>query len=196
MKLILASSSKNRQDLFDMIGLKYEVVKSLVEERSTSSDPRQYVIDLSKDKANSVASQINEKAIIIAADTIMYMDGKIFEKPRSKEEASLNMKLMSGKIVYGITGVTIKDLSTNKEVSFTDTAEIHLKSMDNDEIAWYVENDKNVLNRCGFSIEGKASVFVDKIVGDYNTIRGISVSKLFSKFKELEININDLELNN
>ena len=196
MKLILASSSKNRQDLFDMIGLKYEVVKSLVEERSTSSDPRQYVIDLSKDKANSVASQINEKAIIIAADTIMYMDGKIFEKPRSKEEASLNMKLMSGKIVYGITGVTIKDLSTNKELSFADTAEIHLKAIESDEIAWYVENDKNVLNRCGFSIEGKASVFVDKIVGDYNTIRGISVSKLFSKFKELEININDLELNN
>ena len=195
MKLILASNSKPRQDLFDMIGLKYEVVKSLVEEKSNSSDPVQYVIDLSKDKANSVASQINEKAIIIAADSIMYMDGKIFEKPKSKEEASLNMKLMSGKIVYGITGVTIKDLSTNKEVSFTDTAEIHLKSIDNDEITWYVENDKNVLNRCGFAIEGKASVFVDKIVGDYNTIRGISISKLFSKFKELEININDLELN-
>ena len=67
MKLILASTSKPRQDLFDMIGLKYEVVKSLVEEKSTSSDPRQYVIDLSKDKANSVASQINEKAIVIAA---------------------------------------------------------------------------------------------------------------------------------
>ena len=196
MKLILASSSKNRQDLFNMIGLKYEVVKSLAEEKSNSTDPSQYVIDLSKDKANSVASQINEKAIIIAADTIMYMDGKIFEKPRSKEEASLNMKLMSGKIVYGITGVTIKDLSTNKELSFADTAEIHLKAIESDEIAWYVENDKNVLNRCGFSIEGKASVFVDKIVGDYNTIRGISVSKLFSKFKELEININDLELNN
>ena len=196
MKLILASSSKNRQDLFNMIGLKYEVVKSLAEEKSNSTDPSQYVIDLSKDKANSVASQINEKAIIIAADTIMYMDGKIFEKPRSKEEASLNMKLMSGKIVYGITGVTIKDLYTNKELSFADTAEIHLKAIESDEIAWYVENDKNVLNRCGFSIEGKASVFVDKIVGDYNTIRGISVSKLFSKFKELEININDLELNN
>lgn len=196
MKLILASSSKNRQDLFNMIGLKYEVVKSLAEEKSNSTDPSQYVIDLSKDKANSVASQINEKAIIIAADTIMYMDGKIFEKPRSKEEASLNMKLMSGKIVYGITGVTIKDLYTNKELSFADTAEIHLKAIESDEIAWYVENDKNVLNRCGFSIEGKASVFVDKIVGDYNTIRGISVSKLFSKLKELGININDLELNN
>ena len=195
MKLILASSSKNRQDLFNMIGLKYEVVKSLAEEKSNSTDPSQYVIDLSKDKANSVASQINEKAIIIAADSIMYMDGKIFEKPRSKKEASLNMKLMSGKIVYAITGVTIKDLSTNKELSFADTAEIHLKDIDNEEINWYVQNDKNVLNRCGFSIEGKASVFVDKIVGDYNTIRGISVSKLFSKFKELEININDLELN-
>ena len=71
LKLILASSSKQRQDIFKNIGLKYEVIKSLVEEKSDSTDPSEYVKDLSKDKANSVASQINEKAVIIAADSII-----------------------------------------------------------------------------------------------------------------------------
>lgn len=65
LKIILASSSKPRQDILNNIGLKYEVIKSLVEEKSNSTEPSQYVEDLSRDKANSVASQIDEKAIII-----------------------------------------------------------------------------------------------------------------------------------
>ena len=113
LKLILASGSKQRQDIFKNIGLKYEVIKSVVEEKSDSTEPGEYVKDLSKDKANSVASQINEKAIIIAADSIIYMNGKIYEKPKSREEAYQNLKEMSGKITYAVTGVTIKDLYKN-----------------------------------------------------------------------------------
>ena len=63
MKLILASNSKFRKTIFDIIGWKYEILTSKVEEKSDSTDPHQYVIDLSKDKANSVSSQLNEKAI-------------------------------------------------------------------------------------------------------------------------------------
>lgn len=92
MKLILASNSKTRKDIFDMVGWKYEVVTSKVEEHSDSTDPKKYVIDLSKDKANSVASQINDKALIVAVDSIIYMDNKKFEKPKSKEEGFENIK--------------------------------------------------------------------------------------------------------
>ena len=120
MKLILASNSKTRKELFDVIGWKYEVVTSKIEENSNSTDPKQYVIDLSKDKANSVASQITEKAIIVSADSIIYMDNEKFEKPKSKEEAFKNMKKMSGKVNYALTGVTIKDLYQGKEVSFAE----------------------------------------------------------------------------
>lgn len=194
MKLILASSSKPRQDLLKMVGLKYEVVKSTIEEHSESIDPCQYVIDLSKDKANSVANQITEKAIIISADSIIYMDGKIFEKPKDRDEAFQNMKSMSGKITYGITGVTIKDLYQNKEISFVDTAEVHFKEISDEDIRWYVENDKDILQRSGYSIHGKASFFVDKIVGDYNTVVGISVSKVYSKLQELGYSLSDFQL--
>ena len=72
MRLILASNSKTRKDIFDMVGWKYEVITSNVEENSNSIDPKQYVIDLSKDKANSVASQIKDKALIVSADSIIY----------------------------------------------------------------------------------------------------------------------------
>lgn len=194
MKLILASSSKNRQDIFKMVGLKYEVVKSLEEEQSEATDPKQYVIDLSKDKANSVANQITEKAIIIAADEVIYMDGKIYEKPKDKNEAFQNIKSMSGKVTYAVTGVTIKDLYQNKEISFSDVAEVHFKEISDEDIKWYVDNDKYILERCGYSIHGKAAIFVDKVVGDYNTVLGISISKVHSKLKELGYSLNDFEL--
>ena len=120
IKIILASSSKTRQNIIKSIGLKYEVVKSLVEEKSDSKNPSEYVKDLSRDKANSVANQITEKAIIISADTVIYMDGKIYEKPKNKEEAFQNLKEMSGKVTYATTGVTIKDLYQDKEITFAE----------------------------------------------------------------------------
>ena len=194
LKLILASSSKNRQDIFKNLGLKYEVVKSLVEEKSNSTEPDKYVKDLSKDKANSVESQINEKAIIIAADTVIYMDGKIYEKPKNKEEVYQNMKEMSGKVTYAATGVTIKDLYQNKEICFADTAEVCLKKISEEEIKWYVENEKNILNICGYAMLGKASLFLEKVNGDYNTLFGISPSRVYEKLKELGYKISDFEL--
>ena len=194
MKLILASNSKTRKDIFDMVGWKYEVVTSKVEEHSDSTDHKKYVIDLSKDKANSVAFQIKEKALIIAADSIIYMNNKKFEKPKSKEEGFENIKKMSGKVNYAITGVTIKDLYKNKELSFTDTTEVYFKNVTDDDILWHVENEKNLLNRAGYSLYGKTSIFVDKIIGDYYNILGMPVSKLYSKLNELGYKISDFEM--
>lgn len=193
VKLILASSSKQRKDILDMLGLKYEIVRSLVEEKSLATNPDDYVIDLSKDKANSVASQINEKAIIIAADTIVYMNNKIYEKPKSKREAFQNLKEMSGQTTYAVTGITIKDLYKCREISFSDTAEVVFNNIDDKEINWYVENEINILKRCGYVILGKASLFLKKVNGDYNTLFGISPSKVYEKLKELGYELTDFE---
>ena len=194
MKLILASKSKQRKDIFDMIGLKYEVVESLAEEKSFATDPEIYAKELSKGKADSVEKQIKEKAIIIAADTIIYMNNKIYEKPKSKEEAFNNMKEMSGKVTYAITGVTIKDMYQNKEISFSDTAEVWVKKLNEEDIKWYVENEKRILDISGYAMLGKASIFLEKVNGDYNTLFGISPSKVYEKLQELGYKISDFEL--
>lgn len=194
MKLILASNSKTRKELFDMIGWNYEVVTSKIEENSNSTDPKQYVIDLSKDKANSVASQITEKAIIVSADSIIYMDNEKFEKPKSKEEAFKNMKKMSGKVNYALTGVTIKDLYQGKEVSFAEVTKVYFKEISDADISWYVENEKYILDRAGYSMAGKTSIFVDKIEGDYYNILGLPISRLYSKLNELGYKISDFEM--
>ena len=194
MKLILASSSKQRRDILDMIGLKYEVITSLVEEDSNESDPVKYVKELSRNKALSVKEQLNEKAIIIAADTIISLDNKIFEKPKTKDEAFNNMKKMSGKITKAITGVTILDLYQNKEISFEDISEVKFNNISDDDIKWYVDNEDKLLNVSGYVLRGKASLFLDYVNGDYNTIFGISPSKVYKQLMKLGYKLSDFEL--
>lgn len=193
MKLILASGSKDRQALFNLVGWNYEVIKSNKEEESNSKEPQEYVMDLSSDKADNVSSQIDYKAVIVACDTIMYMDDKFFEKPSSLKEAYNNMKLMSGKTIYCVTGITIKDMYQDKVIKFSDTAEIYMNEISDDEIKWYIEKESNILNCAGFAVDGKAGLFIDKIVGDYNTIIGVSISKVYNKLKELGYKLSDFE---
>ena len=195
MRLILASNSKQRQDLLNMLGIKYEIIVNNEPEESSSCDPNQYVMDLSKLKANSVAKKLSESAIVLAADSIIYMDNHIFEKPKTKQEAFDNMIKMKGKTTYAVTGVTIKDLYQNKELSFADTCEVKFKeNISDDDIWWYTNNEEHILERAGYSVGGKASFFVDKIVGDFYTIIGLPISMLHTKFHELGYNLSDFQL--
>ena len=195
MRLILASNSSIRKSLFDMIGWKYEVISSNIEENSSANSIEQYVIDLSKDKANSVASKIEGKALIISADSVICMENEKFEKPKSKEEAFEFMKKMSGQVTYGITGVTIKDLYQNKEISFSDITEVHFKEIPDKDILWYIENEKHLLNRAGYALGGKASLFADKVIGDFYNVLGMPISKLYSKLNEFGYSISDFDMN-
>lgn len=193
MRLILASSSRNRKKIFDNIGWNYEIITSKVEEYSEATNPSDYVMDLSLGKANSVADQIDGKAIIVAADSVVYLDGKIYEKPKSKEEAFNNIKEMSGKVTHLTTGMTIKDLYQDKTITFSDVVDVYIKNVDDEDIKWYVENEENVLSGCGYCIPGKAEIFVDKIDGDFNTLYGISISRVYEKLKELGYSMKDFK---
>ena len=166
-KIVLASNSKQRKDILNMIGLKYEVVVSDIDEDSDKKIPE--------------------------ADTIIYYNNKIYEKPKTKEEAYINLKDMSGNITTAITGITIYDMYKDKIISFYDKCDIKFKKISKEEINWYVNSEKNILSRCGYVILGKASLFLEKVNGDYNTIFGLSPSILFNNLKKLGYDINDFE---
>lgn len=194
MKLVLASSSKNRKDLLDMVGFKYEIIKSRKDEESSATNPFEYVAELSKTKALDVREQINYDALIVAADSIIYMDGKKYEKPKTKEEAFNNLKEMSGHVTNAITGMTVIDTKQDIILTISDSVDIEFKEIDDEDIKWYVDNDPYILERCGYSLIGKANLFVKRVEGDYNIAVGLSLSKLHEVIKELGYTLNDIEL--
>lgn len=192
MRIILASASKQRQDIFNMIGLKYDVITSDVPEESNQTEPDKYVEELSLNKAKSVKKQIKDKAIIISADTIIYSNNKIYEKPKSKEEAYSNLKELSNNKCTAYTGITLIDLYKEKVICSSSKVNVYFNEIKDEEAEWYVNNEEKIFKCCGFVPLGKASVFINKIEGDYNTLLGISPSIVYNKLKELGYSFNDL----
>lgn len=192
MRIILASASKQRQDIFNMIGLKYDVITSDVPEESNQTEPDKYVEELSLNKAKSVKKQIKDKAIIISANTIIYSNNKIYEKPKSKEEAYSNLKELSNNKCTAYTGITLMDLYKEKVICSSSKVNVYFNEIKDEEAEWYVNNEEKIFKCCGFVPLGKASVFINKIEGDYNTLLGISPSIVYNKLKELGYSFNDL----
>lgn len=191
MRVILATNSKRRHDIFDTVGIKYEVVTSDVDEISNAKKPDEYVKELSKNKAEAVSEKLKDKAVIVSADTIVYMDGKTYEKPKNKREAFESMKEMSGKKTYVYTGMTVKDTYQNKTVTLCDVCAVFVREMTDDEIKWYVDNQENILDISGYAMLGKADLFLEKIEGDYNTLFGISPAKVYEVLKSFGYKLAD-----
>lgn len=192
MKLILASNSRTRKGILNKVGLKYEVVPSNIEEHSDKTNPKEYVMDLSKQKAQAVAKIVKE-GVILSADSIIYIDSKKLEKPKTKEQAKEMLQNLSGKTNYAVTGVTIIDLYQNKEITFNEVTEVYFDKLTEEEIDWYIDNEEYIFERCGYSIAGKSAIYIPKINGDYYNILGMPISKVYKELKALGYKLSDFE---
>ena len=194
MRIILASSSITRRKIMDELNIKYDIITSDIEERSQSSDPRLYVEELSRNKALSVSNKVQDnKSLIIAADTIIYKDGKKYEKPKTIEEVIDNLKELSGAKNQGITGVTIFDTSNGNSKTFSCTTDVYFKDISEEDIMWYVSHEKDLLKKAGYSLEGTMSLFLEKIDGDYYNVLGLPLGMLYSKLNEMGYSLKDFE---
>ena len=192
MKLILASNSRTRKEVLDKVGLKYIVIPSDIVENSDKTDPKDYVMDLSRQKALAVSKNLKE-GVILSADSIIYIDNKKLEKPKTKEQAREMLKSLSGKVNYAVTGVTIIDLYQNKTITLNEVTEVYFDELSDDEIEWYIENEQYIFERCGYSIAGKSAIYIPKINGDYYNILGMPISRVYKELNKLGYKLSDFD---
>ena len=194
MKLVLASKSITRKEIMNRLKLKYDVVTSELEEISNRTDPREYVEELSLIKAKEVSNKVSSNdVLIIAADSIIYKDGKRYEKPKDIDEVISNLKELSKTKNQGITGVTIIDKSKDVVETFSCVTDVYFKEIDDKDIKWYIEHEDNLLKKAGYSLEGTMSLFVDKIDGDYYNVLGLPLGKIYSVIKKFGYTLNDFK---
>ena len=190
MKLILASNSRTRKEVLDKVGLIYDVIPSNIEEHSDKTDPKEYVMDLSRQKAEAIAKDLKE-GVILSADSIIYIDDKKLEKPKTKEQAKIMLQSLSGRVNYAVTGVTIIDLYQNKKVTLNEVTEVYFDELSDEEIDWYIENEQYIFERCGYSIAGKSAIYIPKINGDYYNILGMPISRVYKELSKLGYKLSD-----
>ena len=190
-KIILASQSPRRKQLLEKIGLKFEIYPSNYEEdMSLKMEPNKLAEYLSLGKAKDVA-QKHKDSIIISADTIVAIDGEVFGKPRTSEKAKYMLQKFSGKAHSVITGFTIIDTETNKQITKSVETKVYFKNLPEKEIDAYIATEEPLEKGGGYAIQGLAALFVEKIEGDYFNIVGLPILALTTELKNFGINTLD-----
>jgi septum formation protein len=192
--IILASASPRRRELLEKIGLKFAVDPSLYPEdvpagpHSASLSPEGIVKALSMGKAAAVALK-HPDAIVIAADTLGVLRGKIIGKPGTAEEARGMLLEMSGKSHRVITGFTILDNATRKMITRTIDTRVYFRRLSLEEINNYVKTGEPLDKAGAYAIQGLGSLIVEKINGDYYNVMGLPLNALAESLKEFGIRI-------
>ncbi len=183
MHFILATNSPRRKELFRFISSDFICVDAGFNEHAVSiSKPALLCQELAKDKALAVAPTYPDDCVL-GFDTIVAVDDFILGKPADKEEARQMLSRLSGRKHTVYTGVYI--ISPQTQTGFTSHTDVYFHPLSDEMITSYINTDEPYDKAGGYSIQGGASVFCEKLVGDYYTVMGLPVSSLFFKLKEL-----------
>src|SRR5665213_2026006 len=179
-KIILASGSPRRKQLLELAEIPFEVMVSNVEETFPSGLlPAQTALYIAENKAEAVKKNLgNSNAqTIIAADTIVVIDGEILGKPADSEDAFKTLRKLSGKIHKVITGVCI--LSCQNKILFTEEPEVEFRELSDLQIKYYVNHYRPYDKAGAYAIqEWIGAIGIKSIKGDFYNVMGLPVSRV------------------
>lgn len=188
-KIVLASGSPRRKEIMQNLGLRFEVITSSAEENiSGNLPPHMIVQELAMLKGADVAAK-TENALVISADTIVWLDGKMLGKPKDAENAKKMLKMLSGNVHQVYTGVCVTDSGSGKSVSDYEMTKVYFRDILDDEIERYVRTMEPLDKAGAYGIQGKGCLLVEKIEGDYLNVVGLPATVLAKILRE-EFNFN------
>ena len=182
-KIILASKSPRRQELLKTITEDFICIPSDAEEIVPDNiDTEEVSTYLATLKAKDIYSS-NKDGIVIGCDTVVINDNKILGKPKDIEDAYNMIKSLSGKTHKVITGCCI--IYNEKEITFKSITEVEFYQLSDDEINSYINTDEPYDKAGAYGIQGRGSLFVKSIKGDYFNVVGLPVANLSRKLKTI-----------
>ena len=188
-KIVLASKSIDRSELLNRIGIPFEVMVSDIDEekfKKRISDPILLVKELAKAKLLYVKEKLlmkNSQALIIAADTVVELNGVIIGKAKNPEEAFKIIKNLVGNTHNLITGIAITNTDDPKIVVDYDTTSVEFLTISDAEIENYVKTNEWKGRAGAYSINDKASLFISKISGSSSNVIGLPMHKIYEILK-------------
>ena len=176
---VLASKSPRRKALLQKIGINAQIIPSNVDESAYSKlEPWKMVTQLAMVKAADVARSFRANTYVIGADTCVCLDGKVFGKPHSMEEAENMLKMLSGRTHQVYTGYCVINCSDGKAVSKYCATDVTFRTLTDKEIKAYVKTRECMDKAGAYGIQEKGAIFVEKIDGDYSSVVGLPVCAL------------------
>ncbi|XP_026760068.1 dTTP/UTP pyrophosphatase-like [Galleria mellonella] len=183
--IVLASGSPRRKELIENIGLKVTLCPSTFEENLNPKDFKSFsafVEETALQKVLEVDRRLAHEGrppdVVIGADTMVTLDGNMFGKPTSEEEAFQMLSSLSGRGHTVYTGVVIK--AFDKVVKFTESTNVFFGNIDESQIRAYIATGEPMDKAGGYGIQGAGGTLVERIEGDYFTVVGLPLYRLCS----------------
>ncbi|MBC7850263.1 MAG: septum formation protein Maf [Chitinophagaceae bacterium] len=189
-KIVLASQSPRRKQLLEWAEVEFDIIiQSSPEDFPAEMSVEDVPVHIARNKALAVAADskyrsLADKPIILAADTVVVLDGEIIGKPHDREEAVSILTRLSGRIHHVITGVVL--LNDAHEKSFSDSTAVWFNELTQEEIEFYVDKYKPFDKAGAYAIQEWIGVVgIQRIEGDFYNVMGLPVSRVIQALKEI-----------
>ncbi len=192
-ELVLASKSPRRIQLLKDIGLDFIVYPSDFIEKEEGDSARDVAIYNAIGKAQKVTSHFRN-SLVIGVDTVVSFQNHIIGKPKDKEDAKRILRLLSSTTHQVITAISIIDSNSNKNIVDTETTDVVMDKLNESDIEAYINSGEGIDKAAGYAIQGKGSLYIKKINGDYFNVVGLPIFRLRKMLKEFGIKITHLTL--
>lgn len=172
---ILASGSPRRKELLSLIIPEFEILVSGCEEFVPKGTPVEKVPALLAEQKALAVAKLRPDDIVIGSDTVVVLGGEIFGKPKDKDHAHAMLRALSGKKHFVYTGVAVAEKGEVR--SFVQKTEVEFYELSDETIDKYIESFEPMDKAGAYGIQGKGSVLVKGIVGDYFNVMGLPVAE-------------------
>jgi len=190
-QIVLASKSPRRIELLKEIGLKFITFNPEFEEQTAKRSPKESAKEIALYNAIGKAEKASthfKDSIIIGVDTVGESHGHILGKPKDREDAYRLIRLISGTTHRVVSAVCLINTVSGKTISATSETLVTMEKMDEKEIRSYVDSGEGDDKAAAYAIQGKGSLFIEKIDGDYFNVVGLPIYTLKKLLKEFGIN--------
>lgn len=189
-KIVLASKSYWRKTLLEQIGLKdFEIMESNYEEDMSALDnPKELAKFLALKKGEAVAEKFDD-AIILSGDTFIVFEGKFMGKPKDSEDAKRMLRLFSGQEVSAVSGYAIIDTKTRQVINDFNEGTAKFRKLSDEEIDDYVATGEPLSLAGSFGIMKKGVVLFESVGGDFYSIVGFPIGKIYLALREMGVNV-------
>ncbi len=195
--LVLASASPRRQEILRNAGIEFAVQAAEIPETSNPGEPAQACAErLAREKAAVIFSR-QPHDFVLAADTVVVVDGEILSKPRDEADARRMLRLLSGRTHQVITGVCLmgpkipcaartedRELRSGFDDTRSATTAVTMTRMSEDEIGRYVATGEPMDKAGAYAIQGWASRWIPRIEGDYFNVVGLPMALVYGMLRE------------
>lgn len=184
-EILLASNSPRRRELLAGLDIEYRVtaLPEVDESYPATLSGEEIPLYISQEKAAAYRNQMKENTLLITADTIVWLDGRVYGKPHDLDDAKAMLRALSGKTHTVITGVTLT--SMQKQISFAVSTEVDFASLANDEIDYYVDRYRPLDKAGAYGVqEWIGYIGVTGLHGSYYNVMGLPIQRLYTELKK------------